>query len=313
MKKGSLKAALCPFVPLMAPAEFLMGIGPIARWKAARLPELAVRLRWAAATSVVAALGLPWVVGGFRPLASLGVLLAVWSASASAVALWERIATQQGPFAARFSRLPRAFYGMLIAHLGIGVFIVGVTFVKGFETERDVRLAPGQSVIEGGYLFRFDGMRDLDGPNYRAAQATVTVSRDDRPIALLHPEKRFFIVQQTPMTEAAIDRGLFRDLYVAIGEQVGDRGGAGPDRDAWTMRIHIKPFVSWIWGGCLLMALGGTLAACDRRYRLVPRTHRAAERPRDALHGAARDAARTTPDIAARETAAAPRAGEAGR
>jgi cytochrome c-type biogenesis protein CcmF len=294
------------FVPLMTPAVFLMGVGPIARWKAARLPELAVRLRWAAAASVVAALGLPWVVGGFRPLVGLGVLLAAWSVSASAVALWERIGKQQGPFAARFSRLPRAFFGMLVAHVGIGVFILGVTFVKGYETERDVRLEPGQSVTEGGYTFRFDGTRELDGPNYRAARASIAVSRGDRPVATLYPEKRFFIVQQTPMTEAAIDRGMFRDLYVALGEQVGERGSTGPGRDAWTVRIHIKPFVSWIWAGCLLMALGGALAASDRRYRLAPRTRRATQPSPVVAH----DVEHLAPGIAVRKTAVAPQAGE---
>ncbi|SAL83200.1 cytochrome C biogenesis protein [Caballeronia choica] len=289
------------FVPLMTPAVFLMGIGPIARWKAARLPELAVRLRWAGAASVVAALVLPWIVGGFRPLVGLGVLLAAWSVSASGVALFERIAKQPGPFAARFGRLPRAFYGMLLAHAGIGVFIIGVTFVKGYETERDVRLETGQSVTEGGYTFRFDGTRDRDGPNYRAVQASVVVTRGDRSVALLHPEKRFFIVQQTPMTEAAIDRGVFRDLYVALGEEVG----AGR-RSAWTMRIHIKPFVSWIWGGCLLMALGGALAASDRRYRLGVRPQRASVAVRDAARGAASGAI-------ARETGVQQEARETGR
>ena len=289
------------FVPLMTPAVFLMGIGPIARWKAARLPELAVRLRWAGAASVVAALVLPWVVGEFRPLVGLGVLLAAWSVSASSVALFERIAKQPGPLVARFGRLPRAFYGMLLAHAGIGVFIIGVTFVKGYETERDVRLEAGQSVTEGGYTFRFDGTRDRDGPNYRAVQASVVVTRGDRSVALLHPEKRFFIVQQTPMTEAAIDRGVFRDLYVALGEEVG----AGR-RSAWTMRIHIKPFVSWIWGGCLLMALGGALAASDRRYRLGVRPQRASVAVRDAVRGAASGAI-------ARETGVQQEARETGR
>ena len=260
-----------------------------------------MRLRWAVAVSVVAALVLPWVVGEFRPLVGLGVLLAAWSVSASSVALFERIAKQPGPLVARFGRLPRAFYGMLLAHAGIGVFIIGVTFVKGYETERDVRLEAGQSVTEGGYTFRFDGTRDRDGPNYRAVQASVVVTRGDRSVALLHPEKRFFIVQQTPMTEAAIDRGVFRDLYVALGEEVG----AGR-RSAWTMRIHIKPFVSWIWGGCLLMALGGALAASDRRYRLGVRPQRASVAVRDAVRGAASGAI-------ARETGVQQEARETGR
>ncbi|SAL75501.1 heme lyase CcmF/NrfE family subunit [Caballeronia telluris] len=279
------------FVPIMTPAVFLMGIGPVARWKSARAPELAVRLRWAFAASVAsaaAALVLQGIGGGFRPLVALGVLLAAWTMSATAVALVERIAQQTGPLAARLSRLPRGFCGMLIAHLGVGVFIVGVTFVKGFETERDVRLQRGESVTEGGYTFRFDGTRARDGPNYRAMQASISVTRDGKPVALLHPEKRFFVVQETPMTEAAIDRGVFRDLYVALGEEVSAAPDTRAGREAWTMRIHTKPFVNWIWGGCLLIALGGALAASDRRYRSVVRARRDAAAPiASESHGAA--------------------------
>jgi cytochrome c-type biogenesis protein CcmF len=149
---------------------------------------------------------------------------------------------------------------MTVAHLGIAVFITGVTLVKGYETERDVRMAVGDTVTVGGYTFRFAGVRDAAGPNYRAVRGAVDVSRDGRPVRTLRPEKRIYNAQEMPMTEAAIASGVLGDLYVSLGDPVGD--------GAWTLRVYHKPFVTWIWGGCLLMALGGLLALSDRRYRV---------------------------------------------
>jgi cytochrome c-type biogenesis protein CcmF len=260
------------FVPLMTPAIFLMGIGPIARWKSARLPDIAVRLGWAALVSVASAVVLPWLAGEWKPLVALGMLLAVWCATTVLVALAGRIADQRGPFLLRFFHVPRGFYGMLAAHLGIGIFIAGVTLVKGYETAGDGRLDIGQSINAGGYTFRFDGTKPADGPNYRALQATVVVSREGSVVAVMHPEKRFFPVQKSTMTEAAVDRGVFRDLYVALGD------AADNSATAWTVRVQIKPFVDWIWAGCLMMAFGGVLAASDRRYRLSVRARRAASK-----------------------------------
>ena len=161
---------------------------------------------------------------------------------------------------------------MLVAHLGVAVFVVGVTLVKGYEIEKDVRMQPGETVELGGYTFRFDGVEEVKGPNYGAARATIDVTRNGKPFTVMHPEKRIYLVQQNPMTEAAIDSGFTRDLYVSLGDPLGD--------GAWLVRVHYKPFVSWIWGGCLIMALGGVLAATDRRYRtraqraLTPRMRR---------------------------------------
>jgi len=152
---------------------------------------------------------------------------------------------------------------MLLAHFGVGVFIIGVTFVRGYEVERDVRMNVGDTVTAGGYQFRLDGLKDVEGPNYSATRGIVSVTRNDKPVAILHPEKRFFHVQQMPMTEAAIDTGLTRDLYVSLGEPLPD--------GAWVVRVYHKPFVDWIWGGAFLMALGGILAVTDRRYRLARR------------------------------------------
>jgi cytochrome c-type biogenesis protein CcmF len=143
------------------------------------------------------------------------------------------------------------------------VFIVGVTLVRGYEVEKDVRMSPGDTVAAGGYQFRLDGLEQVKGPNYDATRGVISVTRNERPVATLHPEKRFFTVQQMPMTEAAIDTGLARDLYVSLGEPLKD--------GAWVVRVYYKPFVSWIWGGAFLMALGGIIAVTDRRYRLARR------------------------------------------
>ena len=163
--------------------------------------------------------------------------------------------------------MPRATYGMLLAHFGVAVFVVGVTLVKGYESEKDVRMEPGDTVEVGGYTFRFDGVRDVQGPNYVAGRGRISVTRNGSLVTTLYPEKRLYKVQNNVMTEAAIDTGLTRDLYVSLGDSVSDT--------AWVVRVYHKPFVDWIWGGCLIMALGGALAASDRRYRL------AARRPRE--------------------------------
>ena len=152
---------------------------------------------------------------------------------------------------------------MLLAHAGVGVFVLAVTVVKSYEAERDLRLAPGETAMLGGYAFRFEGAKEVTGPNYVAARGAVTVSRDGAVVARLAPEKRIYHVQKNPMTEAAIDYGATRHLYVSLGDEVG--GGA------WTLRLQVKPFIGWIWGGCVLMALGGLLAVLDRRYRAKAR------------------------------------------
>ena len=248
------------FVPLMTPVVFLMGIGPLARWKHASIPELAVRLRWAMVVSIATALLAPLAGGNWTPMSAFGFLLAFWIFATSFVSLKERIRNFKGGLFARLAAQPRSYYGMLLAHLGIAVFIVGVTTVKSFEIERDVRMDVGDTVSAGSYVFRFDGVRDLQGPNYTGAEGIVDVSRNGKSIEVLHPQKRLYTVQQMPMTEAAIDSGVFGDLYVSLGEPVGD--------GAWAVRVYRKPFVTWIWGGCVLMALGGFVALSDRRYRV---------------------------------------------
>jgi cytochrome c-type biogenesis protein CcmF len=202
-------------------------------------------------------------MGRWGAMVALGVLLAAWVAASGAVQIWEKVRNAAGAASAwaRLSGVPRATWGMLLAHFGVAVFVVGVTLVKGYESEKDVRMEPGDTVEVGGYTFRFDGVRDATGPNYVAGRAQIPVTRNGKPVTTLYPEKRIYRVQNQPMTEAAIDTGLTRDLYVSLGEAVSD--------SAWVVRVHHKPFIDWIWGGCLLMALGGALAASDRRYRLA--------------------------------------------
>ncbi len=251
------------FVPLMAPLVFLMGVGPLARWKQAELPDLARRLRWAAAVAVVCALLTAWVGGQLGFVSVLGLLMAYWIVASVAADLWERVRPAGGLRASVLQRLrllPRAMVGMMVAHLGVAVFIFGVTMVRTHEIERDVKMSFGDTTTVAGFTFTFDGVRDRMGPNFSAARGHVIVTRDGVPVADLHPEKRIYLVQQMPMTEAAIDAGLTRDLYVSLGEPVDDG-------KAWIVRIYVKPFIQWIWAGCALMALGGGLAATDRRYR----------------------------------------------
>jgi cytochrome c-type biogenesis protein CcmF len=250
------------FLPLMAPAMFLMGIGPLAKWKKAQLPELAQRLKWAFGIALASALLLPFTLGRWSPMIAFGLLLALWVALSGLVNLRQRLALQPGvSLGRRLAGLQRGYYGMLLAHFGVAVFIVGVTLVKGYEVEKDLRMQPGDTAEVGGYTFRLDGFVQVPGPNYDATRGLVSVTRGERKVATMHPEKRLYHVQQMPMTEAAIDTGFTRDLYVSLGEPV--EGGA------WIVRIYSKPFVDWIWGGALLMALGGILAVTDRRYRLV--------------------------------------------
>jgi len=255
------------FVPLMVPAVFLVGIGPLARWKRAEVPELARRLRWAAVVAVLAALGTGLLMGRISFGATLGFLMTFWIVASIATDLWERVRPAGGMPAGVWGRLrllPRSMVGMLVAHLGVAAFAFGVSMVKTYELERDVKMAPGDTTEVAGYSFMFRGVTPGQGPNYDALRGVIEVTRNDRPVVTLRPEKRVYRVQGTPTTDAAIDPGPTRDLYVSLGEPV-DNGRA------WIVRVFYKPFVDWIWGGCLLMALGGGLAASDRRYRAKQR------------------------------------------
>lgn len=249
------------FVPIMTPAIFLIGVGPISRWKQMSLPTLAIRLRWAFAVSVISALIAPYFMGEWKPLVSFGLLLAFWIIVCAFVNLKHRLSNSgQGSLFTRLARQSRSYYGMHCAHLGVAVFIIGVTLVNGYETEKDVRMDVGSKVTVGGYTFQFNGVSDAVGPNYKAVVGDIGVIKNDKVVRTLHPEKRTYNASGMAMTEAAIDTGLFRDLYVALGEPLAN--------NAWVVRAYHKPFVDWIWLGCLLMVIGGILSVTDRRYRL---------------------------------------------
>ena len=237
------------FALLMAPLVVLMGLGPVARWKGDELPALLRRVRSPALFAAVATVLSLWAGGKFS-VATAGGLAMGWWIVASVAA--EMISRGRTPW-------PRATLGMWLAHLGVAVFAFGVTGVKTFESSRDVEMQVGQSAELGRYRFTLQALREVQGPNYAALQGDVLVQRGDQTVAQLHPQKRRYSMSDNLMTEAAIDTHLWGDIYVSMGEAAGDKG--------WILRLQVKPLVTWIWGGCVLMALGGGLAASDRRYR----------------------------------------------
>lgn len=245
------------FAPIMVPVLLFMVIGSFARWKSDSIKEIAKRLSPVAIGSIVLGCTAPLLAGAWSALAALGLTLAFWIVFASVLQIYRQL---QGTVS--WKSTPMSFWGMHVAHIGIAVCVVGITMVKGYETEKDVRMAIGDTVSVGGYTFRMTGIRAQAGPNYNADVGDVELIRDNRVLRVLHPEKRTYFSSTMPMTEAAIDSSLVRDVYVSLGERLED--GKNP---AWAMRVYHKPFITWIWGGCVLMALGGAMAALDRRYR----------------------------------------------
>ena len=239
------------FVPIMIPLLVLMGIGPWTSWKNSNLLDVIKRLWIAALVAVIAAAFIPFVMGQFTWLSSLGFLLAFWVIASGVLQIIRQ---------AKAGKPTRSFIGMQVAHLGIAVFVIGVTMVGAYQEEKDVRMLAGESVSVGGYDIQLQGVNSVPGPNYKAMQGTFLLSRNGKLEATMYPEKRSYFSSSMPMTEAAIDAGLTRDIYVSLGEELEDK--------AWAVRVYYKPFVDWIWGGCLLMALGGVLAMSDKRYRM---------------------------------------------
>jgi cytochrome c-type biogenesis protein CcmF len=258
------------FVILMPFLAFFMGIGPMARWKTNEAAWLVKRLWLAFAISLALALAVlsPSVSLG-TPLVPLGIGLAAWVVLSLLTTLRERYRHKQGLKAvlADLSGNGRSYYGMLLAHLGVAMFIVGATMVSNFGVEKDIRMSPGDSQEIEGYRFQFEGVTSQRGPNYRAERGHFLVFEGDEQIAVLEPEKRTYLVQTRPMTEAAINAGLMRDLYVSLGEPLGNGD--------WSMRLYYKPYVRWIWLGSIFMGLGGLLAVTDRRYRAARRARAA--------------------------------------
>jgi cytochrome c-type biogenesis protein CcmF len=263
------------FVPLIGALMVTLGVGILVRWKDTPLKWLLGMLTPVLITSVVLG-GLGSLLFGDFNWAVLAVsLLAAWVVIASIRDLLDK--TRHKGLLKGVRSLAPSYWGMHLAHLGLAVCAIGVVLTSHQSAERDLRLAPGESLSLGGYEFVFEGAVHHEGPNFTSDKATIRVLDGDKQIATLHPEKRLYTVQQMPMTEAGIDAGFTRDLYVALGEPLGD--------GAWAVRVHIKPFVRWIWLGALMMGLGGVLAASDRRYRVKVKT-----RVREALGMAAQGA-----------------------
>ena len=239
------------FVPIMIPLLVLMGIGPWANWKNTDLLAIIKRLWIAGIVAILAGIAIPLMMGEFTWLASIGFLLAFWVIASGCLQLIRQ---------AKVGKPTRSFIGMQFAHLGIAVFVIGVTMVGAYQEEKDVRMLAGETVSVGGYQIQLEGVRSVPGPNYNAMRGTFLLSKNGANPTILYPEKRSYFSSSMPMTEAAIDAGLTRDIYVSLGEELEDK--------SWAVRVYYKPFVDWIWGGCLLMALGGIFAISDKRYRM---------------------------------------------
>jgi|TARA_R110001592_G_scaffold57271_1_gene174042 cytochrome c-type biogenesis protein CcmF len=249
------------FVPLMCLLALLVGIGPSSQWKRTGAQRWWRALLGAFIASAVIALILPNAFADeFQLGATVGVLLASWIVLSSAVNLRSKTRNAASLFSG-LRRLTPSYYGMLLAHIGFAASVLGVAMVTSFNDERDIRMEVGDRMDDvSGYEVRFDGVQSITGPNYQGQRGSFTLWQAGDFVADLHPEKRRYHARSGQvMTEAAIDASLLRDVYIALGEPVGE--------NAWAVRIHVKPFIRFIWLGAILMALGALLAICDKRYR----------------------------------------------
>ena len=247
------------FVPLTLLLLVFLAVGPATNWKKQSAEVILLPLRKVLLAAVVIAIGVPWAFFGNWPWhVGVTVGLCAWVLGGQLVDIARK--TQHAATRVQgLKKLTRSYWGMQFAHLGLLVTALGIAFTTAYSIEKDVRLAPGESITVNEYVFRFDGVEDHQGPNYVAQRGTLLVSHDGFS-ETLHPEKRIYRVQQNPMTEAAISGNSFRDLYVALGEPL--------DAGAWAVRIYHKPMIRWVWFGAVLMAFGAVLAMLDKRYRL---------------------------------------------
>lgn len=248
------------FTPFMVALGLILPVGAMLPWKRAKLGRVMRQLLPAFVLSVAIGI-LVWAMqSGRSALGPVGLFLAAWLISGAAMDLWSRTGRGDGRLA-RLTRLPRADWGKAVAHAGLGVTMAGVAGMLAWQTE-DIRVVQvGESYELSGYTFVLKDVREVQGPNYQSTFADVEVSKNGRVIALLHPEKRFYPVAKMPTTEAAIDNGVMRDIYAVIGDPQTNGG--------WAVRTYYKPLANWIWGGAILMALGGCLSLSDRRYRVA--------------------------------------------
>jgi cytochrome c-type biogenesis protein CcmF len=239
------------FIMLMTPLVMLLPVGPMSRWQGDEFRRAVRPLMWSAVAAVVGALFITALLDSWNLRAITGWAGGLWvMAGAIAFAMRQRRQTQ--------GRLTRGQWGMTLAHFGVGVFVIGVAMVESTMEQKDVRLEPGQSIEAAGLTFRLDEVATVKGPNWAADEGRITVLKGDRQITVMTPQKRRYYRSGQIMSEIELRPGFTRDLYIALGEPLG--GGA------WSVRIHIKPFIRWIWGGALLMLIGGFISASDRRY-----------------------------------------------
>lgn len=246
------------FSPIALLLMVFMGIGPLLKWNKTKAGVLSRQLILPFILALALS-GLTFVWQQFDWLMFISVAVAFWVALLCLIDLAAKLFVGSKGALQRFKSLPRNYYGMLIAHLGMAVSLIGVIFVSMHSNEEMVRMNVNDRLTVSGYEFVFNGVGKVSGPNYVAERGELIVYQNNEKVAVLHPEKRLYNERNQIMTEAAIDGRLFRDLYVSLGEQL--------ENGAWSVRLHIKPFVRWIWLGGILMALGGLLSAIDKRYR----------------------------------------------
>jgi cytochrome c-type biogenesis protein CcmF len=245
---------------LMLPLALALGWGQFARWREDSLRRLWGQLRYAAGAALLFGVCALFVLDGpTRITAAIGLALALWVALSTLVGVWQRCAGRASPLTTLFAQ-PRSYLGQVLAHCGFAMTIAGVCLTGAMSVDRHERMAPGDTASLGGYEFRFESINEFTGPNFQADEALFVVTRKGKQVAELRPQKRFYKVRGMPMTEAGIDAGFTRDLYVSLGEPL--------EGDAWSVRLHYKAYIRWIWLGAVLMAAGGLIAATDRRYRI---------------------------------------------
>jgi cytochrome c-type biogenesis protein CcmF len=248
------------FLPLMAPAAVLLALAPFSRWKNTEISSLKVPICAAGIGALIAGVALPLLYGKFTIGVAFGIALGTWVCVGSVLVLRERLRhANKDNFIARVTSTPGSVWGMVLAHFGIGLFVFGVALVNGWDAGKDVVLKPNAPVSLGALTFTLRAQEEVKGPNYSGLRALVDVREGDKLPYTLTPEKRQYRARGQVMTEAGIDMGLARHVYVSLANQLDD--------GAWGARVQIKPYISWIWLGCVMMALGGFAALMDRRYR----------------------------------------------
>ena len=259
------------FTPFMVALAIILPLGAILPWKRGKLKRALYPLRGALVFAAAVMVLVFAVSTGRSGLAVVGAGLGSWLIAGAATDLWLR--TGKSGFS-RLARLPRADWGKAIAHGGLGVTFIGISLLMAWQVE-DIRVARlGETFTVAGYDITLESVEEQPGPNYDSVFATMKVAQNGRQVAVLLPEKRIYPVQSMPTTEAAIQNGLFRDIYLVIGDEQQNGG--------WAVRSYIKPFANWIWLGCTLMALGGFVSLSDRRYRVAAGARRSAAAPQPA-------------------------------